>query len=205
MYHGAKQPNGPGKPVMRGESGYFFGGFDPFAQNATDGLWLHNMIWAGINPGGLIESFWTAGPFLSRFYADDSHDHRPMFRTYYNFVNSIPLNNGYYEDLAALSSHPDLRVWGQKDLLHGQAHAWVQNKNHTWWNVFNEVSIPPASGTVTLAGFEPGASYSVQWWDTYQPDPTLQVISTDSYVAQSDGSIAIVVDNLKTDVAFRVW
>lgn len=204
MYHGAKQPEGPGKPVIRGESGYVFGDFDPFAQNATDGLWLHNMIWAGINPGGLLESFWTGGPFLSRIYKDGSHDHRPMFKTYYNFVNDIPLNNGHYQDAAAVSSHPDLRAWGQKDLVHGQAHVWVQNKNHTWWNVFNQASIPPASGTITLSGFEPGAGYGVQWWDTYQPDPTLQVIGTDTYVAQSDGSITVVIDNLQTDLAFKV-
>lgn len=204
MYHGAKQPNGPGKPVMRGESGFFFDGPDLFSQNATNGVWLHNMIWAGINSGGLLESYWTGGSFLSRIYKDGSHDHRPMFRAYYNFISNIPLNNGHYEDAAPVSSHPDLRAWGQKDVAHGRAHLWIQNKNHTWRNVIDGISIPAASGTVTIAGFEPGQSYIVEWWDPYQPDPTLQVIGAETAVAQPDGSITITVDSLTTDLAVKV-
>ena len=67
------------------------------------------MIWSGINAGGLLESYWTGGKWLARIYEADSHDHRPMFKTYYNFIRDIPLNNGHYEDAAAEASHPDLR------------------------------------------------------------------------------------------------
>ncbi len=162
------------------------------------------MIWAGINSGGLLESYWTGGSFLSRIYKDGSHDHRPMFRAYYNFISNIPLNNGHYEDAVPVSSHPDLRAWGQKDVAHGRAHLWIQNKNHTWRNVIDGISIPAASGTVTIAGFDPGQSYIVEWWDPYQPDPTLQVIGAETAVAQSDGSITITLDNLTTDLAVKI-
>jgi hypothetical protein len=67
------------------------------------------------------------------------------------------------------------------------------------------MSIPAASGTISIEGFEPGQSYSVEWWDTYQPDPSLQVVGTDTSVAQADGSITIRIDNLTTDLAVKIF
>jgi hypothetical protein len=204
MFHGAKQPDGPGKPVIRGETGFIFDDADPFSQNVTDGLWLHNMIWAGINSGGLIESFWTGGRWISRFYEADSHDHRPMFRTYFNFIKDIPLNNGHYQEAAAAVSQPDLRVWGQKDLVNGQAHLWIQNKNHTWKNVLDGTSIPPVSGTITVPGFQANQTYTVEWWDTYQPDRSVQLINAETIRASPNGSIEINIEELTTDIAFKI-
>ncbi|MEW5960855.1 MAG: hypothetical protein AB1801_24280, partial [Chloroflexota bacterium] len=204
MAHGAKQPDGPGKPVIRGETAFFFDNEDLFAQNVADGLWLHNFIWAGINSGGLIESYWTGGSIQDQLYKEGSHDHRPMFKTYYNFISTVPLSNGHYEEASAQVSDPNLRVWGQKDLLNGQAHLWIQNKNHTWKNVYDGRPIPPVSGTIILSGFEPEQNYLVEWWDTYQPDPKQQVIWQENIVAAADGSLVIPVDNLETDVALKI-
>ncbi len=204
QYHGAKAQFGPGKPVVRGETGFLFDRNDPFSQNRTNGLWLHNFTWAGINAGGLIELLWTGAPIAMHIYRQDSHDHRPVYRTYFNFIKDIPLNNGHYQDAEATSSQTDLRVWGQKDLVNGQAHLWIQNKKHTWKNVLDGAPIPPVSGTVMLPGLEPGQSYLVEWWDTYQADPSLQIIRTETMDASSDGSIEIPVEELDTDIAVKI-
>jgi hypothetical protein len=205
MQHGAKQADGAAKPVMRGETAFFFDQEDLFAKNATNGLWLHNFVWAGINPGGLLESFWATSETEYQIYRADSHDHRPIFKRFYNFIKDIPLNNGHYEDAKAIVSEPNLRVWGQKDMLNGQAHLWIQNKEHTWKNIYDGLSIAPLSGTVTLEGFQPKTSYAISWWDTYQTDETQQIIGRERLIAQADGSIIIPIENLMTDIALKLY
>jgi hypothetical protein len=114
------------------------------------------------------------------------------------------LNNGYYQDAQASVSRANLRAWGQKDLAHGCAHLWLQNKNHTWKNVVDGVPIPAISGTVEISGFQPNKSYTIEWWDPYQTNKLQQIIGSDTNVAQADGSISIPVANLVTDVALKI-
>ncbi|MCB9078316.1 MAG: hypothetical protein H6631_12025 [Anaerolineaceae bacterium] len=204
MYYGAKQRNGSGKPLIRGETGFLFDDQDLFAANLSDGLWLHNFLWAGVNAGGMIELYWTGSPTQDHIFSSGSHDHRPMFRSFYNFIKDTPLNNGNYQDAGAISSSPDLRVWGQKDVDHGQAHLWVQNKQHTWKQIADGTSIPAVSGTVTIAGFSPSQPYTVQWWDTYQPDRFQQIIKTETIRSQKDGTVKLLIDELSTDVAIKI-
>ena len=114
------------------------------------------------------------------------------------------MNNGHYRDAEAVVSSTNMRAWGQKDLIHGYAHLWLQNKQHTWKNVLDGVPIPTISGTVSVAGFQPGARYRIEWWDPYQPDPALQIIGIDNLTAQADGSIAVSVTDLARDVALKI-
>jgi hypothetical protein len=65
-------------------------------------------------------------------------------------------------------------------------------------------SIPSISGTITLAGFQPGEIFTLEWWDPYESDITKQIIGSKTTVAESDGSISIEVDNLAEDVAIRL-
>jgi hypothetical protein len=208
MQVGAKQPEGAGKPVLRGEvafieedSGWPTGQFEA----DTQGIWLHNFIWGGINPGGLIEAYWDEGEHI--YLRDEGNwifDHRPVFRTYYNFIRDIPLNNGRYQDASAQLSTPALRAWGQKDLRSGRAHLWIQNMSHTWQNVVEGKWIEPASGTVTLDGFKGGKDYLIEWWDTYQPIPARQIVQTETLVANPDGTLDIPVENLTSDIAIKI-
>ena len=210
LHHGARQPDGAGKPIVRGEVGFVFDDTDLFAENVADGLWLHNLIWAGVNPGGLVEMYWLGAPTQSHIYSSrsrdrEAHDHRPIFRTYYNFIRDVPLNNGHYEDAAAVVAHPDLRAWGQKDLASGRVHLWIQNKNHTWKNVADDTPIPAISSTITVPGFQPGATYALEWWNPYQPEPEWQIMATENVVAGANGAIVISIDDLETDVAVKIF
>jgi hypothetical protein len=209
MQYGAKQPGGAGKPVLRGETGFVVSGSEPatdqFAAD-TNGLWLHNFIWGGINPGGLIESYWyeIAHIYQQRPNGQIIFDHRPLYRPYYNFIRDIPLNNGNYQDAQASISNDQIRAWGQKDLVNERAHLWIQNKNHTWKNVVNGNPPAPVSGVVRIGGFRPGGQYRLQWWDPYQTDPASQILRTETVTGGSDGSIAISVQNLASDIAVKV-
>jgi hypothetical protein len=210
LQFGAYQTGGAGKPVIRGETGFVVSGSGPPSDQFdadTGGIWLHNFIWAGINPGGLIESYWYENTHI---YRPDNQggllfDHRGHYAAYYNFIRDIPLNNGHYQDAQPTVSNEDLRVLGQKDLIAGRAHLWIQNKHHTWNNVVDQVQIPALSGTVTLSGFRPGEEYTLSWWDPYETDPDQQIIQTSTAFSQSDGSITLNIDHLSNDIAVKIY
>jgi hypothetical protein len=96
------------------------------------------------------------------------------------------------------ASSDTLRAMGLRsgDLVY----AWIQNKDHTWWNVVNGESIALVSGEVEIGGFQPGARYGVDWWDTYGG----QVTSSETLVAQEDGSILLGVNELERDIALKI-
>lgn len=59
---------------------------------------------------------------------------------------------------------PNLRVMGMQ--TSEEALIWVQNRDHTWFNVRDKVSIPPIVPTrLTLTGFA-GGEYNMELWDT---------------------------------------
>jgi hypothetical protein len=195
--YGAKQPKGAGKPLIRGETG-----FSDEVLRDTTGVWLHNYIWGTINPGGMYEQYWYAKEHIVQ--ASQGNDLRYHYKAFRNFIEDIPLNNGFYQDAQAVTSLETLRAWGQKDLVHGHAHLWIQNRNHHWRNVIDHVPISPVTGTVSLAGFRPTGMYRVEWWDPYQPDKARQILRNTTVIAQSDGTITFMVENLATDIAVKI-
>lgn len=208
MQYGARQPGGAGKPVIRGETGLEAGTSQPASQVATgdtQGLWLHNLVWGGINPGGLIESYWYEEAHIYKYNgATPVFDHRWQYRTFYNFISGIPLNNGRYVDAAASVSNPSLRAWGQKDVTGGRAHLWIANSANTWQAAANRTAVAAQSGTVAVGGFRPSTSYTVKWYDTYQPDPAKAVVKTETVLSNASGTITLAVTSLTTDTAVQI-
>jgi hypothetical protein len=209
MQIGAQQADGASKPVIRGETGFVVGDTTPPSDLLLDdhaGIWLHNLIWGGINPGGMLESYWYETYHIYRRTANGSYlfDHRHHFAPFANFVREIPLSNGHYQDAQAAPSDANLRVWGQKDLVNGRAHLWVQNHQHTWKNIVDGVPIAPVSATISMAGFLPNTSYTVERWDTYEADRSQQVVGIETLTSQPDGTLVLSIDNLTSDLALRV-
>jgi uncharacterized repeat protein (TIGR01451 family) len=189
-------PASVGKPVIRGETS-LGDNSSPILQD-TQGVWLHNFIWAQINAGGLYDSSWWQNGYKHIYNRADGLDFRPLFKPYYNFVSTIPLNNGHYDDAQAQVTHPDLRAWGQKDVVHGKAHLWIQNKQHTWRNVVDGVPINPIAGTVTVPNMRRGP-YTVEWWDT----TTGTVIKTEE--VDSDPALVLTLPHaLVDDLAVKI-
>jgi hypothetical protein len=192
-------------PIVRGEAGMTpyntntddWGGLG--LQNDTQGIWYHNFLWSSLDSGALYENYWYYDPHVLN---KGVYDHRPEALPLFNFTTGIPLSNGSYQDSAPVVSNSNLRVVGQKDLTSGNAHLWIQNKNHTWKNVVDGVTITPISGTVRISGFAPGKSYTLEWWDTYKTIG--QVSSTQSVTSASDGSLTISVQSLISDMGLKI-
>jgi uncharacterized repeat protein (TIGR01451 family) len=193
---GGRSPAGARMPLVRGEAGLDHPGgpqqeLDDLARD-TEGVWLHNLIWGGINPGGMYDLYWWPSNIRN-------HDLYYHYKPYRDFMDGIPLNNGHYQDAGATVSHPDLRAWGQKDAVHGEAHLWIQSRNHTWRNVVDGVAIPGLSGQITIPGMKPGP-YAVEWWDTY----TGAIVETEAVEAGSNGLVLALPAPLTDDVAVKV-
>jgi len=189
--------SGSGKPVIRGETGLIYqeSNTDSMADLSADtqGIWLHNLVWGGINPTGLIENYWYA---RGQIY-NDNIDLRYHFKRYYTFIKDVPLNNGRYKDASATTSAPKLRAWGQKDLTNQKAHLWIANTDHVWTNTG---TITPITGTVSIAGLKANTNYDVEWWNTYSG----LVTSTQIIKTNSNGRLILPISNLTTDVAVKI-
>jgi hypothetical protein len=214
------------KPFIRGETAWNFTGRDYFRNNDERGVWLHDFIWGGINSGGLLEHFFLGGTWEQHIYKGSgdtfSHDHRPMFKHYYDFIKDIPLNNTRYQDASASASVATMRAWGQKDTSNNRAHLWVQNTRHTWCTIITDAdpatttidpvpgcpqppwaSLPAAdkrlSGTVTINGFVPNTVLPVQWW-YFDETANLTGTPITSVSTNSSGSLVLDLNSLPSTV-----
>jgi hypothetical protein len=201
------QNNMPTKPVIRGETGIDFIGYQdeqPDLALDTQGVWLHNFLWSTLDAGALTELYWWTYNIRHSPGPDGQPGLYEIYGNFYDFVGAIPLNNGHYQDAAVTVSNPTLRVAGQKDLVDGRAHLWIQNKQHTWRNVVDGVSIAPVSGSVTIPGFQAGQTYNVQWWDTFSSAASQRITRTETVIAQPDGDIVLNISNLVNDRAVEI-
>lgn len=189
-----------GKPVVRGEAGLDLPGRqDEFAlgvQRDRSGVWLHNFLWSGLDSGGLYELYWWRSHIWGRH-----GDHRSQYKSIGRFLSGLDLNKGGYTDWNGTVSHPQLRVLGQKNVSAGTMHLWVQNTAHTWKNVVEGRVNEPVSADIHVPGFSPGASYDVEWWDTWTADGNVGVRQT---VSGATGTLTIAIAALQTDVALKV-
>lgn len=157
LRHGG--PSGPGKPVVRGEAGLDYPDRQserPELANDTRGVWLHNYLWAQLNPGGMYDLYW----WVDKIKRNNLYF---QFKPLSDFLGDIPIDNGRYEDARAVESSSSVRATGQVDRAAGRAHLWVRNTKHTWWNVVNGVASGRLNGTVEIPGFLAG-SYPVEYW-----------------------------------------
>jgi hypothetical protein len=80
------------------------------------------------------------------------------------------------------------------------AMVWVQNRDHTWWNVVNEMPIETVkNATVEISGFQDG-DYTVEWWDTYDGE----IVKSET-VTVSEGRLLVTLKGLGRDVALKIY
>jgi hypothetical protein len=202
-----------GKPLVRGETGLD----SPNAQvedtnliRDNNGIWLHNLIWSSVDAGAMYDLYWWMDHIRRRPGPDGSTANglQELFKPFKDFLARVPLNNGNYIDLGAVVSNPnDVRVLGQKDVVNRRAHAWIQNRKHTWCAVVGGVSNCPyvwdnsrLAGTVVISGFAAGVSYPAQW--TYF-DTTGAATQPAAVTVMSDvsGNVVLNLGALPSNVA----
>jgi hypothetical protein len=104
----------------------------------------------------------------------------------------------YVKFTNAVAKQSKLRVIGLKNDT--MSLIWVQNKDHTWWNVVNNMSIEPIEKVeVELSGFKDG-NYVIEYWDTYSG----VVMKTEEVVAV-DGEIHLIIEDVKKDIALKIY
>ncbi|HEX9012988.1 MAG TPA: hypothetical protein VF813_05710, partial [Anaerolineaceae bacterium] len=125
----------------------------------------------------------------------------PLYLSFQNFMDGIPLSNGQFRDARAQTSNPLLRAWGQRDDANGQAFLWIQNRAHTWQAAVEGSAVPPLSGQVTLPEMPPG-TYRITWWDTY--NPANPILKTET-ASPSGGALTLVLPApLTADIAVKI-
>jgi hypothetical protein len=201
-----------GKPLVRGESGLDAPNQqveDANLARDTNGVWLHNLVWSSVNPGAMYDLYWWLQNLRQRPGPDGSTANglHEIFTPFRDFMADVPLNNGQYRDLAPTTSRPDdVRVLGQKDTSSGRAHAWIQNRRHTWCAVVGGVADCPytwdgsrLAGTVTIGGFAPSVSYQVQWV-TFDAAGAATQPAAVTQAANASGNLVLVLDQLPATV-----
>ncbi len=198
-----------GMPIIRGEAGLdtLAGGQVEQADLALDlkGVWLHNYLWSSLHPGGMIDHYWWTTNLEQRPGPDGSPGLHEVFGYFSSFLAGIPLNNGHYQDAAATLSSAGLRVVGQKDTSANRAHLWVQNKNHIWRNVVDNLpNLGGLSGTVSLGGFTPNTTLAVTWHEfTTAGVPSLHPASVTTNAA-GVLTLALPANPQITDVGIKI-
>lgn len=133
------------KPAVWAETGIFGGGAVaewPLVAKDTDGIHLKKLLWAHAGP----HTPYTMYYFTLNIANNNLWRH---FKAYHDFMADVPLNNGHYEELAAATDNPKLRVFGQKDLANSRAHLWIDNKPYNWKAVVDHRYSPDPWSSVT--------------------------------------------------------
>lgn len=183
------------KPLVRAETGISVtGSLTPVTELniANPGIWFHNLIWAGINPGAMSDPGYWYSEHLSKI-SPQAHS-----RPFSQFMSSLDINQGGYTDAAASTSNSKLRAWGQKNLNKDKAHLWIQNSDHTWKNVMDGIN-SSQTGTVAIR-MNPNTNYTVNRWHTY----TGALIGTQNTLSNSVGDLSIPVTSLTDDLALKI-
>ncbi len=201
-------------------SGYIQGSYHPDLRNNP--TFIVNFTYGGeavvhvnsvANSGAVLRIF-VDGSLVKTVSLPDKDGQNEGFVNEYNLDVTVPVpvgrheirldNDGndwftidYVTFTQAVLKSSKARVIG---LTNGTfAMVWIQNKDHTWWNVVNQVPIETLQSVeVNLLGFQDG-KYIAEWWDTY----TGNIVKRES-VQAIGGKISLLIENLDKDVAVKL-
>jgi hypothetical protein len=207
---------GVNKPTLRGETGVFNGGWEggwyPDVLLDTGAVYEHKKLWTHVGLEGYqCDGQWnTVNLKLNNNWR--------MYGNYNRYMEGEPVSNGHYysigTDLSGVNlvttTNTNIRAYGMEDVSSttfqgtplaaaGRLLLWVDNKNDTWRNVVDGVSIPAVSGQLTISGL-PQGTYNIEWWDTEEGEITGHTSAT----AGGTGQLTFSVSNLETDLAVKV-
>jgi len=157
-------------------------------------------------PTGPGDGPWEEGSFVERWN---------VYQNTYDRSYSIPVPAGKHtitvdnqgKDWISLERYrlvnyqtkdrPALRVFGlQNDT---ETLLWIQNTQHTWYRLFQEMPVEPVPPTlIDIGGLQDG-KYKVEWWDTYQSDKLEYADAT-----CADGILKLKAPEIKRDIACKI-
>jgi hypothetical protein len=209
------------KPIVRGEGGTTVAGTEPqhpLIAEDPEGTYYHKKLWAHVGTlGYTCDGDWYPRLFVAEKvggFPNQELDLYTMFAAYERFVAGEALSSGAWaplgtdlagsEAIALGEPSSSVRAWGVQAGPFGRTLLWIDNATHTWSSVVDGAPRVPASATLTIPGFVPGAGYAVQWWDPYAGPGTDPIVRTEPKEARADGTIVLSVQGLERDVALKI-
>ncbi len=204
------------EPIVRGEGGVWqvnVEGQHREIANDPKGTYYHKKLWAHVGLLGYsCDGEWYPRlfvPYSGTQFPNKTYDLPKMFAAYERFLQGEPLSNGRYREIGTdltggagqillADMAGSLRAWGRLDPIAGKGMLWIDNANHTWWNVVRGSAIPLAGVRLTIRGL-PAGTYSVEWWDTTAGAAT----RTETYTVGADGRLSFTVSHLAGDLAVK--
>ena len=204
------------EPIVRGEGGVWQVNVEgQHREIAKDpkGTYYHKKLWAHVGVLGYsCDGEWYPRlfvPYSGTQFPNNTYDLPKMFAAYERFLQGEPLTNGHYREIGTdlttgtgrvllADRTGSLRAWGRLDPVAGKGMLWIDNANHTWWNVVQGSTILVAGARLTVQGL-PAGTYSAEWWDTTAGAAT----RTETYTVGADGRLSFTVSNLAGDVAVK--
>jgi hypothetical protein len=166
--------------------------FRVLCDRDSEGVHLHNGLWAPLAHGAAgTGHLWWWGQYV------DPKNLYFHFLPVARFTADIPWTSEGFQQAAVKADHPRVRALG----LRGRTMSilWVQNADHTWWNVVHKKPIPAIEGArLTLAGC-PQGRYRVEYWDTWTG-----VVTRETDLRSSRGEIELALPRLERDAALKV-
>jgi CSLREA domain-containing protein len=207
------------KPILRGEGGVYLAvdgnkdnlqllkllyNDDEPSQHRL--VYYHKQLWAHV---GILGAS-CDGEWWPRHYpASAGTDRWPDYSSYHAFMRGEPVNNGRYAEIYAVSANArglaidahtgTLRAWGVIDKQAGRALLWVDNADHTWYNVYSRTDIRAADGTLTVHALKGNTFYTIVRWNT----TTGQSEAITQQKTAADGSLQLWID-VATDAAYKL-
>jgi hypothetical protein len=209
------------KPIVRGEGGTAASGTGPqHPLIAADpaGTYYHKKLWAHVGSLG----YTCDGEWYPRLFVESEEGRFPneeqnlyaMFAAYERFMTGEALASGAWkpvgtdlegsERIAFVAESGETRAWGAQEGTSSRTLLWVDNAGHTWYSVVGGASVVPASATLTIPGFVPGAGYAVEWWDPYAGPEGEAVVAQEVRLARPDGTLVLLVEGLVRDIALKI-
>ncbi|MCU1258996.1 MAG: hypothetical protein JWO80_1881 [Bryobacterales bacterium] len=186
--------DGYGKPYLFAEYGIV-----PNKED-TEGLWdrdpqgvhLHNGLWAPL-------AFGSAGTGMIWWwhtYVDPKNLYF-QFKPVAEFTKGIPWTTEGFQRAELDSSSRSLRPMGLlgKNLIL----LWLQNREHTWWNVAQSTPISPTEDAVVVVKRTTPGLYRIEYFDTWKG-----VVLTRSQVRSENGELRIPVSPVARDIAVKI-
>ena len=204
------------EPIVRGEGGVWQVNVEgQHREIAKDpkGTYYHKKLWAHVGVLGYsCDGEWYPRlfvPYSDTQFPNNTYDLPKMFAAYERFLQGEPLSNGHYREIGTdlttgtgrvllADRTGSLRAWGRLDPVAGKGMLWIDNANHTWWNVVEGSAILAAGARITVQGL-PAGTYSAEWWNT----TTGAATRTETYTVGADGRLSFTVSNLAGDVAVK--